>query len=375
MTPNLHRFLIITSIIGLLLAACGAAPSSSWSGLAVSDDSATIYVTQASHLYAVAPGGTKRWQFPADNSTLGPFYADPVIAGDTIYLTSYDKKAVYALNASDGLLKWSYPASTEQPLFVLPGSTDPALPADRLIAPVTVYQDTVYIPSADNSLYAITLDGTYKWKFTTGASLWGAIVPVEDTLLVPSMDHNLYAIDAATGSQTWVANLDGAVAGSPALSPDSATVYVGTLSDTLYAIDVETGATNWTVTAGGWVWGTPLVVEDTLYFGDMQGNLFSVNADGGSLNWKVQPGGTIRATPALVGESLIVVTDQGKVYSIGAASGTKEWEKELDEKNADRLLTNPVLVGDVVIIVPLAADQLIYAIDPANGEQRWTYKP
>lgn len=375
MTPNLHRFLIITSIIGLLLAACSAAPSSSWSGVALSPDATTIYVTQGTHLFAVAPGGTKRWQYPADNTNVGTFYADPVVAGDLIILPSYDKKAVFALD-TNGVLKWQYPDAAEAQGFIaLPGPTDPTIPNDRLTAPVAVYNDTIYVPSSDNSLYALDLAGNYKWKFTTQASLWGAPVPIGDLILVPSMDHNLYAINADTGSQIWVANLNGSAAGAPALSPDGKTAYVGTLSDTMYAIDVETGNTVWTVTADGWVWGTPLVVEDTLYFGDMQGSLFSVNAADGSLNWKVQPGGTIRSTPALAGEALIVVTDQGKVYSIGTASGTKNWEKELDEKNADRLLTNPLIVGDTVVIVPLSAEYLIYGINPANGESPWQFKP
>lgn len=360
----------------MLLAACSSAPSSSWSGVALSPNADTIYVTQGTHLFAVAPGGTKRWQYPSNNDNLGMFYADPVVAGDLIILPSYDKKTVYALD-TNGILKWQYPSATEtQTGFIaLPGPTDPNIPADRLTAPVAVYNDTIYVPSADNSLYAIDFAGNFKWKFTTQSSLWGAPVPAGELLLVPSMDHNLYAIQADTGSQVWVASLNGAAAGAPAISTDGKTVFVGTLSDMLYAIDVETGTTNWTLTADGWVWGTPLVVEDTLYFGDMQGTLFSVNATDGSINWKVQPGGTIRSTPALVNESLIVVTDQGKIYSIGIASGTKNWEKELDEKNADRLLANPLVVGDVVVLAPLAADQLLYGIDPANGDSRWTFKP
>jgi eukaryotic-like serine/threonine-protein kinase len=356
MKLNLNRPFIITTLLAVVLAACGAAPSESWSGVAVASDENTIYVTQATHLYALAPGGTKKWQFPADNTDMGKFYSDPVIAGDTIVLTSYNK-SVYGLDLN-GIQKWVFSGSQ-----------------DRLMAPATVYEDTIYVGSADNNLYALNMDGTLKWQFTTKNSIWGAPLPLDEMLIVPSMDHNLYAIDAATGSQIWVAPLNGAVAGSPALSEDSETVFVGTLNDTLYAIDPASGNVKWEVTAKGWVWSTPLVDGDTLYFGDLRGGLFSVDTSNGDINWNVQIEGIIRATPVLINESLIVVTDAGKVFSIDPASGAKSWEIELDTQNADRLLANPVVVRDVVIIVPISAAELVYALNPSNGSIVWTFKP
>src|SRR3990172_727862 len=106
---NLHHFgtlTILAALAALVLAACGSAPARSWSGVAASADGATVYITGNTHLYALnINGGAKRWQFPADNDgKIGPFYADPVIVGDMLIVTSFNK-SVYALDANSGAQK------------------------------------------------------------------------------------------------------------------------------------------------------------------------------------------------------------------------------------------------------------------------------
>src|SRR3989304_1184668 len=100
---NLHHFGTLTILAALVLAACGPPPAQSWSGVAASADGATVYITGNTHLYALnINGGAKRWQFPADNDgKIGPFYADPVIGGDMLIVTSFHK-SVSALDADRG---------------------------------------------------------------------------------------------------------------------------------------------------------------------------------------------------------------------------------------------------------------------------------
>ncbi|HLF00785.1 MAG TPA: PQQ-binding-like beta-propeller repeat protein, partial [Anaerolineales bacterium] len=117
MKKVLFRILIaLTALTALTLAACGAAPAESWSGVAVASDSDRVYVTQATHVYALKPNGSayeKAWQFPVDNdSKIGPFYSDPAVVGDLVIVTSYNK-SVYALSTDNGALQWEFPKPGE----------------------------------------------------------------------------------------------------------------------------------------------------------------------------------------------------------------------------------------------------------------------
>jgi len=385
MSHKFHQATILISIIGLLLAACSAAPSQSWAGIVVSPDSSTLYIADNAKLYALKADGSKTlvWAQPSSTGGAGgilgtlfgggsssstpdtsvavePVFADPALTDDLLVVSSYNK-SVYGLNINDGTQKWVFAGST-----------------DRLIGGAAIHGDTVYVPSADNSLYALNVsDGTPKggqWPFKTGEGLWATPLVTDDVLYVPSMDHSLYAV-LPDGSLKWKKELNGALAGSPALSADGKTLYIGSLADTLYALNAADGAEVWTVKTDGWVWTTPLLVDGTLYFGDLEGSLFAVDATTGAQKWKVSLESAVRGTPVLSDTSLLVAVDNGRVFSLDSATGTQKWVHEIDDKNADRLLSNLVVVGENVIVVPISADQLVYALKISDGSQVWTYKP
>ena len=107
MLSKFHRWAILAFLLSITLVACGSAPPQSWPGLAATAD--TAYVTNNGHLYAVNTADhLKRWQFPKDNdSSIGPFFADPLLVGDKIIITSFNKSA-YALNVSTGDQVWVF---------------------------------------------------------------------------------------------------------------------------------------------------------------------------------------------------------------------------------------------------------------------------
>lgn len=391
MTHKFHRLTILTSIVGLLLAACGAAPSESWSGVALSGDGATLYIAANTHLYALSLDGNKAtllWQQPssrgggifgifgggdssADSTSvnLAPVYANPALVGDLLIVSSHNQ-SVYGLNIKDGTEKWVFPIVADK------GKSDKDQPRDRLFAGPVVHGDRVYVASADNSLYALNLaDGTLKWTYKTGNSLWAAPLVTDDTVYIPSMDHTLYAVDL-DGREKWKKELDGALAGSPALSQDGRLLYVGSLNDTLYAIDALGGSEVWTVKTHGWVWATPVVAEGAVYVADMKGTVYALDPVEGAVKWEKNVGGVIRGTPAVSGDTLIVALDQqGIVYALNTADGSQKWAQEIDNQNADRLDSDLLVAGDKVLVVPISAADLVYALNFADGTQAWTFKP
>ena len=62
-------------------------------------------------------------------------------------------------------------------------------------SPAIGSEGTIYIGSGDRYLYAINPDGTEKWNFTTGASVYSSsAIGSDGTIYVGSRDGNLYAI-------------------------------------------------------------------------------------------------------------------------------------------------------------------------------------
>jgi hypothetical protein len=111
---------------------------------AVGTDGA-IYVG-ADRLYAIHPDGTLNWSYDTGTYVAGP----PAIAGDgTVYFPSANY--LYAL-AADGKLKWHSPGNSAYPL----GS-----------APAIGKSGTIYINTNDGVLHAFRPDGTRAWTYKT----------------------------------------------------------------------------------------------------------------------------------------------------------------------------------------------------------------
>jgi outer membrane protein assembly factor BamB len=90
--------------------------------------------------------------------------------------------------------------------------------------------------------------GTLAWSYKTGGSISyssPAQSPDGTVVYVGSSDNNLYAINAADGSYKWAFRTGGSVYSSPTLSPDGTVVYVGSNDHNLYAINTADGTKKW----------------------------------------------------------------------------------------------------------------------------------
>ena len=108
-------------------------------------------------------------------------------------------------------------------------------------SPVIGTDGTVYVGSGDWNLYAINPDGSQKWAFPTGGSIWWSspAIGTDGTLYIGSDDRNLYAI-SPEGTLKWSFATGGLVQSSPTIGEDG-TVYVGSDDGNLYAINGNSG--------------------------------------------------------------------------------------------------------------------------------------
>jgi outer membrane protein assembly factor BamB len=85
---------------------------------------------------------------------------------------------------------------------------------------------TIYVGSDDHNLYALNPDGTQKWTFATGGTVFSSpAVGADGKIYVGSDDHNVYALNP-DGTQKWKFATNGRVMSSPAVGADG-TIYVG----------------------------------------------------------------------------------------------------------------------------------------------------
>ncbi len=309
-------------------------------GLAAIGSDGTIYAhSDRGYIYAIASDGIKKWEFKTANE--GPSYPVreifPAIGSDgTIYFG--DKGYVYAINP-DGSKKWKFKFSTNY--YV---TSAPAIGADG-----TIYIGVNYFISrgkkSSSYLYAISSDGSRKWKFQTfkmpdGNQYRHSIgfspaIGIDGTIYVCSFNKKLYAIKP-NGIKKWEFETVSSVCSSPIIGSDG-TIYLGTgytwilnnpRPEYLLAISPD-GIKNWQRNVeGDQEWNgteanphrgsSPAIGNDgTIYIGSGR-KFYMINPDG-TIKWisKVFPRDEEAvSSPAIGGNGSIYIASGGKLKSL-----------------------------------------------------------
>ena len=105
-----------------------------------------------------------------------------------------------------------------------------------LSSPVIGADGTVYFGSADNCLYAVSPNGSQKWRYATiGAVVSSAAICSDGTVLAGSVDSWVYAVTSG-GSTEWRFPADDCLYASIAVGADG-TIYAVSCDGFLYAIN------------------------------------------------------------------------------------------------------------------------------------------
>jgi outer membrane protein assembly factor BamB len=196
------------------------------SSLAVAADG-TVYFgarkSDSSYLCAIDFNGILRWRCIAEPDDI--FVSTPVVNADgTIYFGSSNGRAgvyecyLYAIS-TDGSLKWRYRTRG----------------GEIQSSPVVGADGTVYVGSqiGDGCLTALNSDGTLKWEFATGHDIFSPALAADGTVYVGSSDGYICAV--SNGTLKWRYRVANSFVSPPNLAADG-TVYVGSDDGRLYAI-------------------------------------------------------------------------------------------------------------------------------------------
>ncbi|OGO25882.1 MAG: hypothetical protein A2Y54_10090 [Chloroflexi bacterium RBG_16_51_16] len=354
---NKTRFLLTLSlaITALLLAACGTPPVNNWPGLSV--DSEKAYLAAGAHVYAVELStGSEAWRYPTEPNNKHQFFIAPSLTPDgQLLVGSAGTEHVFiSLDPATGKENWAAP-------FL--GSKGP-----WMAAPL-VFEDQIYAPNADGTLYILDLQGSLVDSIELGGSLWSKPVTDGRLVYVASLDHHLHIIDPSLNENINTVDMGGAIPGGATAAADG--VYVGSFTGRLEAVS-SSGQNQTLAESEDWIWGAPALKDDTLYFADLGGRVYSLDLIKDVQNWSdIKPNGPIAASLLPVDDMVVIVTESGEVYAYDP-QGKEIWPRPYAA--GGNLYTSPVAAADLILVAPYHAEYLLIALD-REGRLVWEFPP
>ena len=307
---------------------------------------------------------------------------EPIISDNTLYLAittdndSDDTKGfVAAYDVETGSRKWQQSR--------LPSPKTPTIKDQTLYVATNVAETT----QPDNSgIYALDIEtGEIRWR-RTDLLRWSSPVVVNRRIFT-SNERGAYALDRSTGDTIWKANGIGKQADSSdgALSYANGTIF---FSDGT-AVNAADGSVKWRVTDDKGTFGNHAISQGRVYslreeYIDGDDNAIIVEArspkDGGLL-WKhrVSEKRTFDRRFAVADEYVLFFgsEDGNIVTALNARTGNRLWSQKLSGEFFSNLTVanSTIYVGGRYIPSknPKGAQAIIYALDLATGNQKWSY--
>jgi outer membrane protein assembly factor BamB len=369
----------------------------------VLDSQGTIYVAN-SHICAIYPNGTLKWEFA---------YGSPVEGGPAIdeqrgvlyYGIEWDSpNYLYALYLTNGSTKWKYPVGNDissSPAIdpfgniyfgdwsgnvhaVYPDGTRKWIyhTGDVITSSPAIDDNGIYIGSHDDYVYAFYPNGDFKWRFKTGNWVHASPTLGEDgTVYIGSDDGYLYALNPENGSMIWRC-LIGYTWCSPTLGQDGM-IYLGVWDQRFSAI-YPNGTIKWTYNAPGRIWfgaSAALSKNGILYFGTTwmdggTGAFIALKASNGKQLF-IDYFGWFTTSPSIAKEGTIysVSTDPDSFLGILHAFGSGEQKKiEIQTPQPGKFylfnhdlgrtfFRNTIVIGNVTIKVSVSSPEEIQSVD------------
>lgn len=339
----------------------------------------TVYASQGS-IYALdASDGSVRQSYPTGG------LAYPTVVDDILYLNviAHPDYLVQALNVSDGSLRWSY-------------RVEGRLTSD---APVIV-DGVVYVSLVEGMIYALhAQDGSLLWRTLIDLgpdvpSFLGPIVFASPTIVdeivycAPAVNAPLnpfvYAFQAKDGTLLWKAQITSSTAFP--LAVVDGVIYLSAPRGCT-ALSASDGSTIWEQETRGQTCSPPGVMNGRVYLGLSENRyevltfesseprhwqealLCALDASDGSLLWEQQLGITHGAghptTPLVTPDAIYIGADDGSVSAFQAGDGVPRWHF----KTGGTLLSSPTGANGVVHVG--ANDGCVYALRASDGALLW----
>lgn len=194
-----------------------------WSTPVVSGD--TLYVGSFDKsLYAInTTDGTEKWHY----QTEGAIINTPVIKDGVVYFGSFDRY-FYAVNATNGQLIWKFNEPAGKWFWANP----------------VIAGNTIYAPNIDGKVYAFSIEtGTMNKIDISTSPISSSPVLVGTKIFLAAEDGKLWALNTENNTSTMVINYASKIYAP--LAASNSIVYTITLNNTLHALNTESGLDLW----------------------------------------------------------------------------------------------------------------------------------
>lgn len=303
----------------------------------------------------------------------------------------------------------------------------------RITSHPVVENGVIYTLDARATVTATTINGDMLWtrdltpsRDNSSDASGGGISVGGEQVYVTTGFGEITALDAATGAEAWVQDLDAPANAAPTLAGDL--VYVVGRDSTAWALETTNGRVRWqrsgapstanfsggaspaasgefvvfpfpsgevlttyprggltrwtTVVSGGRVGsaagvindiaGDPVIVGDRVYIGNFGGRTVAINLRDGSREWTATEGAISPVWP--VGNAVFMINDLSELVRLDATTGDPVWRTALPTFEDDRTTRRqksivahygPVLAGGRLMVT--SSDGVIRQFDPASG--------
>lgn len=352
----------------------------------------------------------EEWNYTAGERVVG----SPAVAFGRVWFGD-DTGTMRCVNATTGELIWSWMvnlAANDTDKNCTPNFAEHGFCKSKKIrsSPAVDEDGAVFFGAYDFSVYKLNMDGELVWKTDTKGVVYGPVTLAENTVYVGSFDNNVYAIHRSDGSVKWKYDLkahgdagwvllNGVLLGAsnegglctawpppdvpnvsrsciPPKDPSNATGLECGQCHAL-ALDANTGYLIWNKSTGGPSGGGMGVREGTsaygsstysFYVGDWSKTFSKYDAMSGKMLWSKKLDGSIESHPSQHDGVVFVSTENNSLYAI-YTNGTEKW-KNIDAK--EELNSSPAIAADFVFFG--SNDKMLHAVHRGTGKQLFTFE-
>lgn len=323
---------------------------------------------------ALAGSPARVWTAQVDGgSNRQRLAAPPVVAEGKLFVVDVTA-TVHAFDANTGAKLWSGSVA----------EGDENRPA-RFGGGVSYDGGRVYATDGLGDVVAMNAaDGAVAWRAKPGGPLRGAPTVANDTVYVLTQDNQIFALNQADGKVRWAQSgtlEQQGVFGVAAPASAQGTVVAGFSSGELNAYRYENGRVLWqdalsrttistSVSSLADIDASPVIDGGRVYAVGEGGRMVALDLATGQRVWEQNVAGI--STPWIAGEWLFVVTDDARLMAISRTTGRARWISQLrryrNEKKRSGGITwfGPVLAGERLVLVN-SRGEIAYA-NVADGQ-------
>lgn len=147
-----------------------------------------------------------------------------------------------------------------------------------MVASPVFDNNTIYSATITGRIYALQkYQRQIKWHSNIGSPIVSSPLLQKDLLIAATFDswvkdtkgflgkNLVFALNAKTGEEVWVFDIDGDVFSSPCVAQEM--IIIGSMNKILFAIDINNGNPKWTFETQGEIWSSPSFNGDQIFVG------------------------------------------------------------------------------------------------------------